>query len=291
MKFNSIIKNIKLKLNTCNIVLIILILFVTLTYTSIVPHLTKILRLKKEEEIVEDFRRKNMKIGDCMKGKQPWDFNYVMGTHFGKNVTLKRRPIENRLYTKRGLPKKHHNKAGRILNRFSGKAKRQKYQPYISKKYFLKQNRSRKQREFLCRNYTEWDKDINKPYRYRYDNNELKKLPRRVRRQKDPKVGSENASVIMAFNKRPSVIKPCLYDTLIQPGRTRNKAQLAMRKLVRGDQNLALNACHEISMIRKHPLTNLYRKQYRNKRMRRTFNNMGWDRRRRELTPSRIFNR
>lgn len=139
--------------------------------------------------------------------------------------------------------------------------------------------------------YMEWDKDMNKPYRYRYGNRELRKLPQRVRRQKDPKVGSENESVIMAFNKRPSVMKPCLYDTLIQPGRTKNKAQFAMRKLVQNDQNVALNACHEVSMIRKHPLKKLYRKQYSNKRMRRTFNNMGWDKRRRELTPSSIFNR
>ena len=55
MKLNDFRKLFKVKLNQCNIILIILLLFVVLTYTSIVPYITNLLKLEKEQEI-EEFR-------------------------------------------------------------------------------------------------------------------------------------------------------------------------------------------------------------------------------------------
>ena len=152
MKLNDFRKLLKVKLNQCNIILIMLLLFVVLTYTSIVPYITNLLNLEKEQEI-EEFRKKRKY--SCVNGKPARNFNYVMGSHFGGNVKLGSRPQRSSYYTGKPLPLLKQGRARSTINTYAYKAKNNNYKNFSPN--YMKKNFTKENRQLLCNNYSKWN--------------------------------------------------------------------------------------------------------------------------------------
>jgi hypothetical protein len=255
MKLNDFRKLLKVKLNKCNIILITLLLFVVLTYTSIVPYITNLLKLEKQQEL-EEFRRK--KGNTCVNGRPAKTFNYVMATHFGNDVKIKSRPQQNSYYTTQGLSPE---RAKTIINNYSTKARNKKYRNF-SPKYMKRRFRTKK-RQLLCNNYSQWTQDMNGEY--------STKLPNTHQFIK----GTDGKEY--AFKKYKSVLKPCIWDSMLKKPRTRDRKRNAIRDLINnGDGgskerlNRAFNICTDIYDIKSHPLNKKYNHMYSKKRMRKS---------------------
>jgi len=261
MKLNDFRKLLKVNLNKCNIILIILLLFVVLTYTSIVPYITNLLNLKKEQEI-EEFRRKSS--NKCVIGKPARNFNYVMGSHFGNGVNMVGRPEKMSYYTGRGLPLHKRGSARSIINKYSDKATNNKYKnfsPTYMKKNFTKENR-----QLLCNNYSKWKKDMRSGYYFKPP----RQQPGIRRRQLS---GRDAKAASMNFNK--DVMRPCLWDLTKKP-RTKDIKRIGLRDVANRGKgyakiNSAFNMCTDINNIKDHPLNEKYSKWYSNDNWRRKY--------------------
>ena len=264
MKLNDFRKLLKVKLNQCNIILIILLLFVVLTYTSIVPYITNLLNLEKEQEI-EEFRKKRKY--NCVNGKPHPNFNYVMGSHFGGNVKLASRPQKRSYYTSKGLPVHKAGRARSIINSYARKAENNKYKNFSPN--YMKKNFTKDNRRLLCSNYSKWNKDMRDEF--------TTKLPPRP--YQPARLATGSFAKQYALNKNEQ-LKPCLWDTLIRRKRTKDRKRTGLRQAVRagdggmvGRTNRAFNVCTEIQGIKEHPLNEKYSRWYDNEKFRKYLDN------------------
>lgn len=263
MKLNDFRKLLKVKLNQCNIILIILLLFVVLTYTSIVPYITNLLNLEKEQEI-EEFRKKRKY--NCVNGKPPRNFNYVMGSHFGGNVKLASRPQRRSFYTGKGLPLQKRGRARGNINSYATKAADNNYKNFSPN--YMKKNFTKNNRQLLCNNYTRWNKDMRSKF--------TTKLPRRPNQRARTATGSYAKQYALNKNKE---LKPCLWDAFRRK-RTKDTRRKGLRQAVRmgdggmvGRTNRAFNVCTEIQDIKEHPLNKKYSNWHDNDKFRKYLDN------------------
>lgn len=264
MKLNDFRKLLKVKLNQCNIILIMLLLFVVLTYTSIVPYITNLLNLEKEQEI-EEFRKKRKY--SCVNGKPARNFNYVMGSHFGGNVKLGSRPQRSSYYTGKPLPLLKQGRARSTINSYAYKAKNNNYKNFSPN--YMKKNFTKENRQLLCNNYSKWNKDMRDSYSI--------KLPPRHRRGSPRVVMGPNAKQLALY--RSKELKPCLWDAFRRK-KTKDTRRMGLRQAVStggggmvGRTNRAFNVCSEIQGIKEHPLNEKYSRWYDNDKFRKYLDN------------------